>query len=80
MTRAVLVDLRKAFDSVWNDGLMYELKQKKLKNHLLKMILNIITGRKFKVTFNDTASCKELTLTKSLQNITVNSPTFFAYM
>ena len=77
MTGAVLVDLRKAFDSVWHDGLMYKLKQKKMKNHLLKMILNMITGRKFKVTLNGITSCKEFTLTKGLQQGTVNSPTLF---
>ena len=31
MTGDVLVDLRKAFDSVWHDGLMFKLKQKKCK-------------------------------------------------
>ena len=36
MTGAVLVDLRKSFDSVWHDGLMYKLKQKKNKKSCIK--------------------------------------------
>ena len=41
------------------------------------MILNMITGRKFKVTINSITSCKEFTLTKGLQQGIVNSPTLF---
>ena len=36
MTRAVLVDLRKAFDSVWHDGLMYEYETKKIEKSFIK--------------------------------------------
>uniref|UniRef100_A0ABD2WNT4 Reverse transcriptase domain-containing protein n=1 Tax=Trichogramma kaykai TaxID=54128 RepID=A0ABD2WNT4_9HYME len=78
MTGAILVDLQKAFDSVWHHGLLFKLIKNNMDPHLLKLTYNLITNRKFKLTNNDTTNNnKTFTITKGLQQGTVNSPFLF---
>ncbi|XP_017882371.1 uncharacterized protein LOC108626291 [Ceratina calcarata] len=74
---ACLIDLRKAFDSVWLEGLIYKLIKKNFPHHLIKIIDNMITNRKFKVAIEKRISKETFAITRGLQQGTVNSPTLF---
>ena len=41
---ACFLDVKKAFDQVWHDGLFYKLNKSGVKNVLLKLIINLYTG------------------------------------
>ena len=77
MTGAGLIDLKKAFDSVWLDGLIFKLNKAGLSKPLLKLITNMVRNRKFKVHINNYTSDKTFNITRGLQKGTVNSPTLF---
>ena len=47
---ACLIDLEKAFDTFWIEGLIYKLMKLKFPKHLIKMIREIITGKCFVIT------------------------------
>lgn len=46
----VLIDIEKAFDSVWHDGLIYKLEKINAPTHLIKMIASFLSSRKFIVS------------------------------
>lgn len=74
---ATLIDLDKAFDTVWLDGLIYKLIKKKFPEHLLRLINNMLRGKKFYSTFNGQKS-NIYTIQEGLQQGTVNSPLLFS--
>ena len=76
MIGAVLIDLKKAFDSVWHNGLIYKLAKIETPIHLLKLIYNMILNRSFKVSLNGIVS-NQFWISKGLQQGTVNSPALF---
>lgn len=39
---ATLIDLEKAFDTVWLDGLIYKLIKKKFPEHLIRLVNNML--------------------------------------
>lgn len=72
-----LVDLEKAFDTIWIEGLIYKLLKKKFPLHLTKLIWNMVTGRSlFTISGTDTFS-REYTMVNGLQQGTINSPILF---
>lgn len=56
ITVMVLLDIQKAFDKVWIDGLMYKMIKQNYPEILIRLIHSYITNRKFKVVINDTKS------------------------
>ena len=48
----VFLDLSKAFDKVWRDGLIYKLKSLGISGHLLKLIQNYLANRFQRVLLN----------------------------
>ena len=48
-TRMVQLDITKAFDTVWLEGLRYKLHKIGLRNHLLKWLSSYIESRKYRV-------------------------------
>ena len=44
-TRAVFLDISKAFDKVWHEGLCFKLKQNGIDGSLLKLISDFLSGR-----------------------------------
>lgn len=72
----MLIDLVKAFDTVWLDGLIYKLSINKFPNHLIYTINNMISNKKFILT-DGTYNSKIFKITEGLQQGTVNSPVLF---
>ena len=50
--RAVFLDISKAFDKVWHDGLIFKLKQNGISGRLLKLFENYLHNRKQRVVLN----------------------------
>ena len=55
-TRAVFLDISKAFDKVWHDGLIHKLKCNGISGNLLAFFENYISNRHQRVTLNGTES------------------------
>ena len=55
-TRAVFLDISKAFDKVWHDVLIYKLKSNGISGNLLNFFENYIFNRHQRVTLNGTES------------------------
>ena len=51
-TRAVFLDISKAFDKVWYEGLLFKLKQNGIDNNLLNLIESFLTNRFQRVVLN----------------------------
>ena len=54
--RAVFLDISKAFDKVWHDGLIFKLKQNGISGSLLKLFENYLHNRKQRVVLNGSFS------------------------
>ena len=50
--RAVFLDISKAFDKVWHDGLIFKLKQNGISVSLIKLLGNYLHNRKQRVVLN----------------------------
>ena len=50
--KGVFVDISKAFDKVWHNGLIYKLKQNKVAGDLLDTLTNFLEERKQRVILN----------------------------
>ena len=50
--RGVFLDIFKAFDKVWHDGLIYKLKQNGIKDKLLCLLINFLKNRQQRVVLN----------------------------
>ena len=50
--RAVFLDISKAFDKVWHDGLLFKLNQNGISGSLLKLFEDYLLGRKQRVVLN----------------------------
>ena len=55
-TRAVFLDISKAFDKVWHDGLLHKLKSNGISGNLLLFFENYLFNRHQRVTLNGTES------------------------
>ena len=51
--RAVFLDISKAFDKMWHEGLIFKLKQNGISGSLLKLIGNYLSDRKQRVVLNN---------------------------
>lgn len=73
---ATLLDLEKAFDSVWLDGLIYILLKKRYPIQPIRLVYNMVHQKKFFVAHNDAMSAI-YNIEEGLQQGTVNSPLLF---
>lgn len=78
MVGAVLLDLEKAFDSVWINGLIFILLKKKFPIPLIRVIWNMINGKKFRVINQKNELSSTFITTEGLQQGTINSPCLFS--
>ena len=50
--RAIFLDISKAFDKVWHDGLIFKMRQNGVSGRLLKIFQNYSNNRKQRVVLN----------------------------
>lgn len=74
---AVFIDLEKAFDTVWLDGLFFKLTKKNFPSHLIKILWNMLHGKQFRVSEGHNTSSQAFKIENGLQQGTVNSPILF---
>lgn len=55
-TGMILLDIEKAFDSIWHDGLIYKLIKLKIPTYLIRTINSFIRNRLFTVHINQSTS------------------------
>ena len=51
-TRGVFLDISKAFDKVWHEGLLFKLKQNGISGNLLNVITDFLYQRKQRIVLN----------------------------
>ena len=54
--RGVFLDISKAFDKVWHDGLIYKLKQNGIKEKLLCLLIDLLKNQQQRVVLNGQSS------------------------
>lgn len=74
---AVLIDLEKAFDSVWLDGLIFKLNRDKFLPELVLLVYNMVHGKAFVTTDSKNKSSLKFIIKEGLQQGTVTSPLLF---
>jgi hypothetical protein len=75
-TGAMLLDIEKAFDTVWHQGLLYKLISLKIPYELIILIKSYLTNRKFFVNLNNEKS-KILNVNASVPQGSVLGPILF---
>lgn len=74
---AALIDLEKAFDSVWLKGLFYKLIKKGFPIHIIRLLWEMFQNRTFTVHHNKEKSTITFKVEDGLQQGTVNAPIIF---
>lgn len=74
---AALIDLEKAFDSVWLNGLLYKLHNFRFPQWLIYLIWDMISNKKFVTWDGSETSTVTFNISEGLQQGTVNSPVLF---
>lgn len=73
----ILLDIEKAFDSIWHDGLVYKLIKMKLPTHIIRMVDALIRNKKFTVHVNHSIS-SSVNIPAGLAQGTCISPILYA--
>ena len=55
-TRGVFLDMSKAFDKVWHDGLIFKLRSRGVESKFLSLLSNYLYNRKQRVILNGVTS------------------------
>lgn len=76
-TGMILLDIEKAFDSIWHDGLIYKLIKMKLPTYLVRLLNSFIRKRQFAVHVNDAIS-NIISIPAGLAQGTCISPILYA--
>ena len=74
---ACLIDIEKAFDSVWINGLLYTLNKHNFSLDFIQLIWNSTTNRKFHTWNGYSLSSISFNIVEGLMQGTVNSPELF---
>ncbi|XP_039312446.1 uncharacterized protein LOC120359363 [Solenopsis invicta] len=74
---ACLIDLEKAFDTVWLEGLLFKLIKKGFPDHIIKLIWSMISSRSIITENGGTYSDIVFKINNGLQQGIVNSPILF---
>lgn len=77
-TSLLTLDIEKAFDSVWHQGLIYKLINLNFPPYIIKIIHSFLTNRTFQVKVNGKLSDKQKIPAGTPQGA-VTSPTLFNY-
>ena len=54
--RSVYLDMYKAFDKVWHEGLIFKLQQNDIEGNLLALLRNYLSNRKQRIVINGSES------------------------
>ena len=79
-TRAAFLDISKAFDKVWHDGLVFKLTQNGISGNLLNMLKNYLSDRKQRVILNGIESPWEPILSGVPQGSVLGPLLFLVYI
>ena len=74
--RSVFLDISKAFDKVWHDGLIFKLKQNGISGNLLNLLLNFLRNKKQRVVLNEQSS-SWADVTTGVLEVSILGPLFF---
>jgi hypothetical protein len=77
-TVMTLLDLEKAFDRVWIDGLIYKMHQDKFNVNFIKLIASYLKDRQLKVKINNTVST-EKSIESGVPQGSILGPALFNY-
>lgn len=76
-TGIIVLDVEKAFDTVWHNGLIYKLLRANIPTYLCKLIADFISNRKFSVVINNETSPAK-SVTAGLPQGSVLSPLLYS--
>ena len=74
--RGAFLDLSKAFDRVWHDGLLYKLKSSTIDSNLFKLIKSSLNNRCQRLVLNSQSSVWKL-VTAGVPQGSILDPLFF---
>lgn len=77
MVGAILLDIEKAFDSVWLNGLIYKLINYNFPEQTTLLVADMVTNKQFVTWDGSQISNKTYTIQEGLQQGTVTSPILF---
>ena len=77
--RGVFLDISKAFDRVWREGLLYKLTCMGIDGSFLKLVESFLSNRYQRVVLNGQASSWAGVKADVLQGLTLD-PLFFSYL
>ena len=80
LTGAVFLDVGKAFDTVWVDGLLYKLTTLKFPSYLVKTVSSYLTGRTFEASFQAATSTTRRMLAGVAQGGIISPVLFSLYV
>ena len=75
-TRAVSVDICKAFDRVWNPGLLHKVKTYEISGQVFRFISNFLSNRRFRMVMNGKCS-QECPVNADVPQGSILGPTHF---
>ena len=78
--RSVFLDISKAFDKVWHDGIIFKLTQNGISENLLNLLRNFLNGRKQRVVLNGQFSTWKSVNAGVPQGSILGSLLFFIYI
>ena len=78
--RSVFLDISKAFDKVWHEGLLYKLKSMGISGELHKLLENYLLGRLQRVVLNGQTSSWRPVLAGAPQGSILGSLLFLVYI
>ena len=79
-TKAVFLDISKAFDKVWHEGLIFKLKSYGISGGLLNLIISYLSNRKQRIVLNGKCSEWSLIHTGVPQGSVLGPLFFLAYI
>lgn len=79
-TLATLIDLQSAFDVIWHKGLVYKLHKLNFEPHVIKIVKNFLTDRRFFVKFENKNSETKNIIAGTPQGSIISAILFILYL